>query len=132
LPWTPRAKDRGEVVAAVHLGEKSKFEGSDDARRVFTNRLLAGLADLERAHTAFAFDERESRNHVRAAALAASNASALSEQRFVRFDGLAFAAKLGRVLGYENSTDTVRHEPRGFVGHAQHTVKLVGGNALLG
>jgi len=50
---------------------------------------------------------------------------------FVGLDRLAFAAKLPVVGRPHRLADAVRHEPRRFVGDAEHTVDLMGAHALL-
>lgn len=45
---------------------------------------------------------------------------------------LPAAAELARRRALHAVAKTVRHEPRGLVGHAKHALKLLGRNALLG
>lgn len=57
----------------------------------------------------------------------------LAEIGFVGFDNLAGTAKRASRLNVlsHSFADAVAHEPRGFVGHANHAVDLMGGNAFL-
>src|SRR5687767_2476544 len=51
---------------------------------------------------------------------------------FIGLHDLASSAKRRGFVIAHSFTDTMRHEPSGFVCHAEHAVQLVGAHALLG
>ena len=53
-----------------------------------------------------------------------------ADKGFIGLDGLAFAAERGTIV-LHGFAHAVAHEPRGFVGDAEHAVDLMGAHALL-
>jgi hypothetical protein len=54
-----------------------------------------------------------------------------ADERLVALDDLAFTADRRGVLVAHGLAQTHGHEPSGLVGHAQHALHLLGGDALL-
>ena len=92
----------------------------------------AGALDVERTLLAFTLDKRDDFHLVVERARALGVLALVAPERFVHFNRAAVAAKLAFGLDVHCLADTVRHEPSGFVGHAQSTVQLVTAHALLG
>lgn len=111
-------------VNRVHLCVQNGAQGNSiDGRKVHG------------AHHAAALDQREHHLLAHAAdflavALAAVLVGFLAAYiRFVRLNGAARAEHAARSL--HRFAEAMRHEPRGFVGHAEHALDLLAGNALL-
>jgi len=87
---------------------------------------------VDGADLAAAFDEREDRLFVAGAALYL-RAGLATDVGLVRLDNATTAAheRLGAEIGHRHA-DTVGQEPSRLIGHSQHAVELVRGDALFG
>ena len=117
---------RHEECGAVHMHFERGLEG-----------LGGNVRNMERAHFAVTLNEREHGSFASPAMLATFALVKrlvlflAAHKRFVRLYNFVGAAKRAWVRIAHSFADTVRHEPRGFVGDAKHTVQLVRAHALL-
>jgi len=115
---------RHQVAVGVDLLRQHRLE------------VLAGhVGNVDRAKLAAALDQGDDLVHCvvrRAAVLALARfAFFRAPVGFVRLDNLASAAKRSLGIGLHRSADSMRHEPRRFVGHAKGAVQLMAAHALL-
>lgn len=114
------------------VGLQTRFLGkvlADDRREVAGRDAI----DMERANLLrVAIDKREDRILVSGAAASFRNASLAANECFINLDGAAFAAERnGKRATAERFADAMREEPSRLVLNLEHTMKLVGANALL-
>src|SRR5690606_31206614 len=128
-------------VQAAFIGHEYAFDGD-----VFAHQrrhvLLGRAGDVEGTDVATTLDKAKHGALIGGAAapllddlFAAGPSSALvgalPEIGFVGLNQFAIAAERAKVAVAHRLADAVSHEPRGFQGHAENAVKLVGRNALL-
>src|SRR5690606_9716487 len=96
--------------------------------------LCIDAGNVERTHLAAALHKGNDGVLVRVptARLTAASAILLAVESLVSLNDLAAAAKRAGLLRGHGGTDAVRHEPRGFVAHAKHALKLLAAHAFLG
>jgi hypothetical protein len=131
---------------AVHVAILASVIGAERGRSVdllAKDGLDVGSGDalhVSRANRAAALDQREDSFLAPATAETARGALALvavlllpPHERLVGFNGLTFATERRLTFGsLHRGPDAVRHEPRRFLRHSEHTGELVARHAALG
>ena len=105
---------------------------SDLAAHDRAESLVVHVGKVIRALLAVALHQRDNLHLVVEAASAGTMLARVAPIRLVNLDRRTVAAELAGRLDVHCFADAMRHEPRSLVGHAQHALKLLGANALLG
>ncbi len=126
---------RRELFAQA--GVRAELVGMDRAVTVNVNAhdrlqvLASDVRNVEGAHLAATLDQRKDFLLVVHPALHLAT-TATAPIGLVGFNDFSAAAELASRFRLHASAKAMRHEPRGFVRHAKHTLKLLAGNAFLG
>ena len=127
-----RAKVLADLFVDARLVRHQSGLLGDHVVQDRAQRHRADVRNVIRALLAVALDQRDNLHLMMKRARAGLVLALVAPERLINFNRRTVSAKLALGRNVHRFTDAVRHEPRGFVGHAKHALQLLGTDPLLG